>query len=227
MIDDFDAIIFDCDGVLVNSEEIALEVELERLADVGLHYPRDPYVRRFLGMSQQAFMDGLREDARERLAVELPDTFFQQLKAAIRTRYESELMAIAGAAELAAAWPKAKAVASSSSAGALTYKLTRTNLAPLFGEHVYSADAVSRAKPDPALFLHSAERLRVAPDRCLVIEDSANGVMAARRAGMRVLGFTGGGHCSQGHGDVLLEHGAERLIACHGELLARLSGADA
>jgi len=83
----------------------------------------------------------------------------------------------------------------------------------LFAPHVYSADHVVHAKPAPDLFLHAADALRVAPAACLVLEDSTNGVAAGRAAGMRVWGFTGGGHMDDASGARLLSAGAERLIA--------------
>jgi beta-phosphoglucomutase-like phosphatase (HAD superfamily) len=106
-----------------------------------------------------------------------------------------------------------KAVASSSTRDALGEKLRLTQMWELFAPHVYSADHVVHAKPAPDLFLHAADALRVAPAACLVLEDSTNGVAAARAAGMRVWGFTGGGHMDDTSGARLLSAGAERLIA--------------
>lgn len=217
-----DALIFDCDGVLVNSEQIAQEVELKFLASVGMIYPRDEYVRRFSGTSEQGFREALRADAGARFSVKLPDEFFDDMAAAIVDAYEGRLEAIAGAVALAAAWPRLKAVASSSSKGTLLLKLGRVGLADLFGAHIYSADAVGAGKPDPALFVFAAGQLGVAPARCIVVEDSVNGIVAARRAGMTAIGFVGGGHCLDDQDRLLLDAGAERVFDSHCELASYL-----
>lgn len=217
-----DALLFDCDGVLVNSEQIAQQVELGLLAAVGMTYPRDEYVRRFSGTSEQGFREALRTDAGDRFSVTLPEGFFDDMSAAIRDAYEGRLEAIAGASALAAAWPGPKAVASSSSKGLLSFKLRKAGLADLFGAHVYSADAVGAGKPDPALFLHAADRLGVAPARCIVVEDSVNGIVAAGRAGMTAIGFVGGGHCLDDQDRLLLDAGAALVFDTHSELASHL-----
>ena len=96
--------------------------------------------------------------------------------------------------------------------GGLERKLKRTGLWEHFAPHVYSADHVANAKPAPDLFLHAAAALEIEPGACLVLEDSVNGVMAAKAAGMTVWGFLGGGHAHDGLGQRLLVAGAERLV---------------
>jgi beta-phosphoglucomutase-like phosphatase (HAD superfamily) len=123
---------------------------------------------------------------------------------------------------LAAGWPGPKAVASSSSKGLLSFKLQKVGLADLFGAHIYSADAVGAGKPDPALFLFAADRLGVAPARCIVVEDSVNGIVAAGRAGMTAIGFVGGGHCLDDQDRLLLDAGAELVFHAHSELASHL-----
>jgi HAD superfamily hydrolase (TIGR01509 family) len=105
-----------------------------------------------------------------------------------------------------------KAVASSSTAHHLETKLRKVGLWDRFAPHIYSADHVRHAKPAPDLFLHAADKLAVAPDRCLVIEDSIMGITAARAAGMRVWGFVGGSHNDQRSGPRLLDAGVERIV---------------
>ena len=222
MLDRHDALIFDCDGVLVNSEQIALAVEIELLAALGVDYPRAEYQHRYAGTSEQSFREALRLDALQRFGVALSEQFFAEMSAAIQAAFETRLTPIEGAHALAAAWAKPKAVASSSGQAHLERKLGKTGLAALFGEHVYSAELVHAGKPDPAVFLLAAERLGAPAKRCIVIEDSVNGIVAAKRAGMTAIGFAGGGHCLEGHAEELLAAGADVVLATHAEIAARL-----
>ena len=207
-----EAVIFDCDGVLVDSEVLALEVELGSLAEIGLDYSRADFVAQFTGRSNEAFFALLEEDSLARRGCGLPDGFREACHAKYRTAYQ-RLVEVPGARAAVAGVVLPKAVASSSTRAALGEKLRLTQLWELFAPHVYSADHVVHAKPAPDLFLHAADALRVAPAACLVLEDSTNGVAAGRAAGMRVWGFTGGGHMDDASGARLLSAGAERLIA--------------
>jgi HAD superfamily hydrolase (TIGR01509 family) len=218
----YDALIFDCDGVLVNSEQIAQEVGRTLLAAAGMHYARAEFSRRFSGIATREFHASLIEDARARFGVALAATLFDEIEAAIDAAYAERLEVIVGADVLAAAWPRRKAVASSSASSALQFKLRKTRLDAHFGAHVYSADAVAAGKPDPAVFLLSARGLDCAPERCVAIEDSVHGIVAAKRAGMTALGFVGGAHCIGDHADKLREHGADHVFATHGEIGAFL-----
>jgi len=134
------------------------------------------------------------------------------LAARLRQTMIARLTEIPGAGAAVAGTPLLKAVASSSTKEGLERKLKQVGLWPHFEPHVYSADHVVNAKPAPDLFLHAAERLGVRPDECLVLEDSVNGVTAARAAGMRVWGFLGGGHVYGRLGERLTAAGAERLV---------------
>jgi HAD superfamily hydrolase (TIGR01509 family) len=205
------AIIFDCDGVLVDSEVLALEVELGSLAEIGLDYSRSEFVARFTGRSNEAFFALLEEDSLARRGCSLPDGFQDACHAKYRAAYE-RLVEVPGARAAVAAVHLPKAVASSSTRNALGEKLRMTQMWDLFAPHVYSCDHVEHAKPAPDIFLHAAAALRVEPSACLVLEDSTNGVVAARAAGMRVWGFMGGGHMDAPSGARLLSAGAERLI---------------
>jgi beta-phosphoglucomutase-like phosphatase (HAD superfamily) len=207
-----EAIIFDCDGVLVDSEVLALEVELSSLAEIGLDYSRSEFVARFTGRSNDAFFALLEEDSVARRGCGLPDGFQDACHAKYSAAYE-RLTEISGARAAVAAVTLPKAVASSSTRDALGKKLRLTQLWDFFEPHIYSCDHVVHAKPAPDLFLYAADALRIAPAACLVLEDSTAGVMAARAAGMRVWGFTGGGHMDEASGARLLAAGADRLIA--------------
>jgi HAD superfamily hydrolase (TIGR01509 family) len=224
------AVIFDCDGVLVDSEVLALEVELAILAEQGLSFEREDYVTRFMGLSYQAFHDVIDQEAQTRLGRPVSAVIRDELATRLRQTMIARLTEVPGAGAAVAGTVLPKAVASSSTREGLERKLKQVGLWEHFEPHVYSADHVTHAKPAPDLFLHAAEALNVNPGECLVLEDSVNGVIAARAAGMRVWGFLGGGHTHDRLGARLIEVGAERLVQDWPEaarLLARLNTADA
>ena len=187
------------------------------LAEQGLSFEREDYVTRFMGLSYQAFHDVIDEEAKKRIGRPVSDRIRGELAARLRQTMIARLTEIPGAGAVVAGTPLLKAVASSSTKEGLERKLKQVGLWPHFEPHVYSADHVVNAKPAPDLFLHAAERLGVRPDECLVLEDSVNGVTAARAAGMRVWGFLGGSHVDGRHfrdkmGERLTAAGAERLV---------------
>jgi len=206
------AVIFDCDGVLIDSEVIAVEVETTLLAEHGLHYEIPEFVARFMGMSDKAFYAALSGDSLSRLGRALPEDFKARVDAGKRALNERKLAAIVGIELAVARLSLPKAVASSSETHHLDYKLRKTGLWDLFAPHIYSADCVTHAKPAPDLFLHAANALDVDPSDCLVIEDSVNGVKAALAANMRVWGFAGGGHMDDAGCARLTAAGAERIV---------------
>jgi HAD superfamily hydrolase (TIGR01509 family) len=216
--------------VLVDSEVLALEVELAILAEQGLDFEREDYVTRFMGLSTQAFHDVIDREAQERIGRSISETIRDELASRLRQTMIARLTEVPGAAAAVAGTLLLKAVASSSTREGLERKLRQVGLWEHFDPHVYSADHVLHAKPAPDLFLHAAKALGVAPDECLVLEDSVNGVTAARAAGMRVWGFLGGGHSHDRLGARLTAAGAERLVQDWPEaaqLLARLNMPDA
>jgi beta-phosphoglucomutase-like phosphatase (HAD superfamily) len=208
----FDAVIFDCDGVLVDSETLALEMELEELAALGLVYERDTYCARFMGMNNQDFYAELDADRRALTGEPLPDAFRHSQRERMIKACEGRLAEVPGAGRAVAAWRGPKAVASSSGSRMLKLKLQTTGLWDLFHPYVYGGDMVERGKPAPDLFLMAAAGLGLDPARCLVIEDTSNGVRGARAAGASVWGFLGGGHMGPGDAARLLEAGAERVL---------------
>ncbi len=226
---DFDAIIFDCDGVLVDSEVLAIRGERAALEALGLAYTPEDYVRRFVGLHDAAFFDQLRADHRARLGREAPPDFEDSVLAG-RRREMHALTIIAGAdSALAAAKERFGRIAVASSARAvfLESKLRRIGLYDLAAPHVYSADLVAAGKPAPDIFLYAARKIGADPARCLVLEDSVNGVRAGLAAGMTVWGFTGGGHCFDGYGARLAAAGARLVVAGHAAFLDALGAAAA
>jgi HAD superfamily hydrolase (TIGR01509 family) len=218
------AVIFDCDGVLVDSEILAVEVETELLAGIGLTYEPAEFGRRFLGMHNHAFRDALDADCRARTGRPLPADFLEYNHTVLLAACHERLREVAGAGQAVAVLTRPKAVASSSEALFLRQKLELAGLLAAFDPHVYSADLVGRrGKPHPDIFLHAAERLGIDPARCLALEDSVNGVLSARAAGMAVWGFTGGGHMDEASAARLMDAGACRIVGSWGEAQALFS----
>lgn len=225
----FDAIIFDCDGVLVDSEVLAIRGERAALEALGLSYTPEDYVRRFVGLHDAAFFDQLKADHRALFGREAAPDFEESVLAG-RRREMHALTIIAGADRALVAAKERfgrTAVASSARAVFLESKLLRMGLYELAAPHVYSADLVAAGKPAPDIFLHAADRIGADPARCLVLEDSVNGVRAGLAAGMTVWGFTGGGHCFDGYGARLAAAGAHRIVADHDAFLDALGVAAA
>jgi HAD superfamily hydrolase (TIGR01509 family) len=199
-----DLVIFDCDGVLVDSEIISCRAHAETLTRHGYPITPDQVLVRFLGVSER--------DARLIIEAEigrrLPDDFEDQIHEATLQFYASDLQPISHVAEVIAAIGPPKCVASSGTPEKIRHGLTCAGLHGQFAPHIFSASEVKRGKPAPDLFLFAAERMRASPAQCLVIEDSVPGVTGALAAGMTVLGFHGGSHCRPGHGDTLRAAGA-------------------
>jgi len=206
------AILFDCDGVLVDSEILAVEVETDMLGALGLRYDHHEFKARFMGMSDKAFFAALNADSLAELGRPLPEGFAARCGERLYIEVGKRLTEVTGARDAVLAWPRAKAVASSSTDERLARKLKKTELFDLFAPHIYSADHVTHAKPAPDLFLYAAQSLDVKPSDCLVIEDSVNGVTAGLAAGMRVWAFVGGSHFDDGLRKRLANAGAERVV---------------
>lgn len=217
-----EAVIFDCDGVLVDSEVVYHEIELAVLAELGLVYDRHDFKARFMGMSDKAFFAALDDDALARLGRTIEGEFRPRLKARVGEQAH-RLTAVSGAAQAVDAVRVVKAVASSSTTAALEFKLTLAGLWERFAPHIYSAEHVTHAKPAPDLFLHAAGALGIAPRHCLVIEDSVNGVRAAQAAGMAVWGFMGGGHMDEQSRARLAAANVERIVEDWREATALLA----
>jgi HAD superfamily hydrolase (TIGR01509 family) len=205
-------VIFDCDGVLVNTEALVIDVEIEAMARLSVSYERTDFIAKYMGASEPDFERGLEADHHAVHGQGLPEGFFLKLKAERYDHLSAHVEAVPGAHAFARSLTAPRAVASSSERGPLAMKLARTGLAALFGDQVHSADDVANAKPAPDLYLYAAARLGVDAGLSLAIEDSAFGVRAAKAAGMTCWGFTGGGHCPNGHDGVLRKAGADQVF---------------
>ncbi|MBF4550248.1 MULTISPECIES: HAD family phosphatase [unclassified Pseudoclavibacter] len=185
-------VIFDCDGVLVDSEVLAVRIEREMLAELGWQLTQDEHVARFLGTSQATFERKLQEG----LGRPVPEGWFALQRETLFRAFDTELTAVDGLPEALAVIQDelglASCVASSGDHAKLSKTLGHTGLHPRFEGRIYSATEVENGKPAPDLFLHAADRMGVDPATCVVVEDSAYGVQAAVAAGMHAYGFAGG-----------------------------------
>jgi len=203
-----DLIIFDCDGVLVDSEIVSFEAEAEVFGEIGITLTAKDLLERFLGMSSASMFAVIE---RER-GIKLPADFAERAARRTLEAFDQRLRPIPGIAELLANLPGRKCVASSSEPARIRHSLSLAGILHHFEPHIFSATQVKHGKPAPDLFLFAAESMGAAPARCLAIEDSVAGVTAARAAGMTVLGFTGGSHCLDGHADKLRAAGAGEVF---------------
>lgn len=201
-------VIFDCDGVLIDSEIIACRVDAEELTALGIPMTAEEAIRRFIGVSEKDLRVAVERDTGRRL----PDDYEARIAMLVEAAMENELQAIPGVREIVARLSIPFCIASSSSPQKLKHTLTLTGLYDLFTPNIFSTTEVARGKPAPDLFLHAAARMGVEPARCLVVEDSTAGVRAARAAGMYPVGFVGGSHCDAGHAGRLREVGADMVI---------------
>lgn len=214
-------VIFDCDGVLVDSEPISLGVLTRGLNGIGLALDVETVRARYAGTSMVSIMERVATED----GIQPPDGFAERVKAETLRAFEAELSAMAGIAQALAELALPFCVASSSDPVRLRRSLGLTGLLPLFDGRIFSSAEVARGKPFPDLFLHAAARMGQDPSACLVIEDSVPGVQAARAAGMRVAGFTGGGHWGHDRaGQDLLAAGAARVFTAHADLGRIISG---
>lgn len=219
-------ILFDCDGVLVDSEILAAEVGAATLVEAGVPITTEDLCIHYAGMEWRAIIQAL-----ETLhSVTLPEALFAESNARLDAVLAARLVAIEGTHDLLQQLSGPRCICSNSSSDRLMVELTRTGLLDFFGPHIYSAMDLGpgRTKPQPDVYLHGAAQFDADPAHCLVVEDSVHGVTAARRAGMTVIGFTGAGHSYPGHGDRLRNAGASCIAATMPELLNRLNnfGAD-
>ncbi len=183
-----DLVLFDCDGVLVDSEQIALAVDAVVLAEMGWRLSEAEIAERFLGRSA----DAMREALEEHLGRALPPDWDAPFDERYRTAFADGLKPVDGILEALDAIDLPTCVASSGSHAKMRFTLGLTGLYDRFAGRIFSAEDVARAKPAPDLFLHAARTLGADPARCVVVEDSPSGVEAARAAGMRALGYAGG-----------------------------------
>jgi HAD superfamily hydrolase (TIGR01509 family) len=182
----FDLVIFDCDGVLVDSERLAVRCESQILTELGWPLSEAEVIDRFVGRSSR-YMQSVIEEQLGR-----PVDWRNEFERRVREACERELVPVDGVIAALDEITVPTCIASSSSHQMLNFKLDLTGLSERFAGRVFSADDVGKGKPDPAVFLFAARSMGVVPDRCAVIEDSVSGVEAGVAAGMTVFAFSGG-----------------------------------
>jgi HAD superfamily hydrolase (TIGR01509 family) len=184
----FELVIFDCDGVLVDSEPLAVRVESRYLTELGWPLTEAEILERFTGHTD-AYMDAAIE---AQLGGRLPPDWKEQFQTRYREAFAAELAPVDGIVEVLDQLTIPACVASSGSHDKLRFTLGHTGLYERFEGRIFSGYEVANGKPAPDLFLHAAARLGAEPARCAVVEDTLPGVQAARAAGMRVFGYASG-----------------------------------
>lgn len=204
-----DLVIFDCDGVLVDSEVISNRIFRESLAELGVVLSLEEMMAFGIGKNAVTLAAAIEQE----FGVTLPAGFMEGRRARIMEAFTDELKPIDGIPELLAALKLKRCVASNSHIDRVRHALTTTALMPHLEPHIYTAAMVERGKPAPDLFLFAAGRHGVRPERCLVVEDSLSGVTAALAASIPVIGFVGGSHCRPGHADAMRDAGCIEVFA--------------
>ncbi|WP_176085958.1 HAD family phosphatase [Martelella sp. HB161492] len=214
----FDLIIFDCDGVLVDSEFLAAQVESKLLTEAGYPITAGEIGERFAGMTWRDILLSVEKEA----SIPLQANLIDQSYVILDERLKRELKAIPGIREAVSELSEPRCICSNSTLERLDMMLTKVGLIDLFQPNIFSAESLGpdRVKPKPDIFLFGAEKMGADPKKTLVIEDSVHGVMGAKAAGMRVVGFTGGSHTYPSHADRLTDAGAETVIARMNDLPA-------
>lgn len=205
-----DAIIFDFDGVLLESEFEGNRRLAELLTEFGHCHSVEDTLGLYVGLSGRDFIAAIET----RIGTTLSAEFHERLKDMSRQALKDGVAAVAGAVEFVRSLPEdfPKAVASSSSTRWVRGHLDHLGLAEAFGEHVYSGrEHVTRGKPAPDLYLHAARQLGAQIEKCVVIEDSSVGAVGALASGARVIGLAAGRHCLGGHGDMLRSLGVAEI----------------
>ncbi|MEM7374175.1 MAG: HAD-IA family hydrolase [Bacteroidota bacterium] len=200
-------IIFDCDGVIVDSEILAIEVLLSSLKPYGYSSTVQKWASEYSGLRTRDILDLLRR----RHGLPLPEDFYEQNRSVAKQRFQKDLTAVPGMPELILSLSVCKAVVSNSKQNHVALCLEKANLSACFDPHIYTSDMVVHSKPAPDLYLLALEQLNASPDKCIVVEDSVAGASAAIAAGIEVIGFVGGLHVTDEHADVLLKAGVSQI----------------
>ncbi|PWL17188.1 HAD family phosphatase [Falsochrobactrum shanghaiense] len=211
----FDLVIFDCDGVLVDSEPLSCRAFEQVYANHGMVLP-EGIVASGIGMKQADIIRMIEERTGHRLPDGADAHFWPETK----LLFAQQLQPTKGIADFLQLLADKRCVASSSQPERIAFSLKKTGIEHHFGEAVYSSSMVKRGKPAPDLFLFAAERMGVDPARCVVIEDSPFGIEGAVAAGMTAFGYIGGSHTYEGHAEKLASKGASRVFA-HWDDIAR------
>ena len=214
-------VIFDCDGVLIDSEVVFARALSECLIAAGFPATLEEALVLGFGSNRRT----LAAAVEARFGRALPEDFFEVFGECAHAAFDPERLAMPGVAELLGGLAAPVCVASNGHLERVRRRLAIAGLLQFFDPHVFSASEVARGKPAPDLFLHAASRLGVAAADCVVVEDSTIGVAAAVAARMPVVGFCGGSHCADGHADRLRAAGCSHVFSRMPELAEYLRAA--
>jgi HAD superfamily hydrolase (TIGR01509 family) len=215
---DSQLIIFDCDGVLVDSEPLAA-LAYERVYEKhGMSGVTGEVIGQCVGMKQADIIVRIKELTGHQFPAHADGDIWAETK----QLFSDRLVPTKGLVSFLHHLSARRCVASSSSLERIHHSLGVTDLAPYFGDAIFSSSMVKRGKPAPDIFLHAASQMGAEPQNCVVIEDSPFGVEGAVAAGMKAIGYIGGGHIFPGHGEKLLARGAAAICADWVEVRAQL-----
>ena len=213
-------VIFDCDGVLIDSEPLSMRVDMELLHENGMPISEQEAHRRFVGLTFEAMIEMMEHEA----GVLFPADLLAEKDRRLLALFERELKPVAGIAEALDGIALPVSIASNSPYSRIVEALRITGLTAFFGARITTFEHVARAKPEPDIFIEAARRAGFKPAQCLVIEDSVTGVTSATSAGCRVLGFTGTHHLRGDHGVKLRDIGAEAIFERMADLPRLVAG---
>lgn len=213
------AIIWDCDGVLIDSEVLACTTAVEVLEGLGHSISLEEYLRRFMGKSNVQICSEIRLETGLQLQGDvLSDHLYEEQKKS----FIQGLQATPGVHHVLKNISVPMAIASGSSPARLQHCLEVTKLAGYFNGHLYSSEMVKRGKPAPNIFLYAAKKMGIAPKDCLVIEDGIHGLQGAKTAGMDVFAYTGGSHMNAHLKQNVINAGANAILSNMNEMLPLL-----
>lgn len=215
----FKHIIFDCDGVLVDSEPLSMEVDRDILAENGIAMTVAEVGSLFIGLTFEAFIEKIESDYR----IKLPKDVSADKNRRLLALYEKKLQAAPGIHATLAGLSLPMSVASNSPRHRIEAAFRIAGLTDFFGDRIITFEDVARAKPAPDVYLEAARRAKVPPQACLAIEDSKAGVASAVAAGCRVIGFTGLAHDGAASAQSLSGLGARTVVSRHADLPAAIA----
>lgn len=202
-------LIFDCDGVVLDSMLLHTKVEAEAYQNIGIEITPEELALRFSGISQDEVSRILEKET----GTHVPQDLEAQIEKKKDEVFTKELQPIPGIYETLKSLENfPRCIASGTGIAGLKHMLSVTNLYNCFAPNIFSSEMVSKGKPFPDLFLYAAQKMGIMPNNCFVIEDASAGVEAGIAAGMRVIGFAGGSHCNQDHAAHLIKSGAELVF---------------
>ncbi|MBL4645500.1 MAG: HAD family hydrolase [Hyphomicrobiales bacterium] len=203
-------ILFDCDGVLVDSEVIASEVTNKLVKELGLELSIEEFASRFAGLNGETIFATVAEE----LQITHPEDIVERCDVQIDEVQAQSLLEVTGVHAMLDMLDDPRCICSNSTTDRLERNLKKTKLYDRFRPHVFSSLEVrdGQPKPSPDVFLHAAEEFKTDPKDCIIIEDSSHGVQGGVAAGMRVIGFVGASHSYPGHAEQLMDAGAETTI---------------